>query len=399
MVHFLTYDYMAINFTSVAGFIFLLIFLHANSTLDKSIKQIYYTLVLIEFVEMLTYSLELWTTTFETLSPLRLWLSAIGYSIRPFIFCLMLKLAVRPAENKRFPRLYYLPAILNVAGSFSVFFTGIVYSYTQTNQFVRGPLGYLTHIVVIIYLFLLTWEVVRSHAGRSKLETLIIFAISTLLIFSMVIEAVFLVRTIGRASIILVTIFYYMFFQTNEHNNSFSREQSIRQQLEYDSMTDPATGALNKKAFADAAKSIMAPTGKQPPARIGFIFLDMDYLKTINDTLGHEMGDHAISDTAAIIRGSCRNSDLLGRFGGNEFCAMLPNIPRQRFEVLLNGIQQKMYREYSAGDTKVAVTASMGAVYSENISALTYEHMVRCADKALYEAKASGRNCFVLREI
>ena len=96
----MTYDYFTINFTSVAGFFFLLIFLYANAMLETKIKRIFYVLILIEFIEALTYSLELWTTTFVTLSPMRLWLSAIGYAIRPFIFCLMLMLALRNNEKR-----------------------------------------------------------------------------------------------------------------------------------------------------------------------------------------------------------------------------------------------------------------------------------------------------------
>ena len=68
------YDYFTINFPSVVGFIFLLIFLFANSSVAPKIKKTFYLLIGLEFIEMLTYSLELWTTTFETLSPLRLWL-------------------------------------------------------------------------------------------------------------------------------------------------------------------------------------------------------------------------------------------------------------------------------------------------------------------------------------
>jgi len=122
----MTYDYFTINFTSVTGFLFLLIFLYANASLEKNIKNIFYIMILIEFFEMLTYSMELWTTTFETLSPLRLWLSAIGYSIRPFIFCFMLFLAQRSPHVHPFPGIYCLPAAVKTEAAFSVFFTDIV---------------------------------------------------------------------------------------------------------------------------------------------------------------------------------------------------------------------------------------------------------------------------------
>ena len=209
----MTYDYFTINFTSVVGFFFLLIFLYANASLEAKIKRIFYVLIFLEFVEALTYSLELWTTTFETLSPLRLWLSAIGYAVRPYIFCLMLMLAMRNKGEKRLSKVIYIPAIINTLTAFSVFFTDIVYSYTLDNQFVRGPLGYITYIVVILYLIVLMVVVMQNHTDHSKLEIMIIFAISVLLFCSMAIEAVYAIRTINRTSIIMATIFYYMFFK------------------------------------------------------------------------------------------------------------------------------------------------------------------------------------------
>ena len=122
----MTYDYLTINFTSVSGFIFLLIFLYANASLEPKIKRIFYQMIFLEFIEMLTYSLELWTTTFDTLSQARLWLSAIGYSVRPIIFCLMMMLAMRNTKNHQFPKIFYLPVIANVIAAFSLWITSLI---------------------------------------------------------------------------------------------------------------------------------------------------------------------------------------------------------------------------------------------------------------------------------
>lgn len=395
----MTYDYFTINFTSVSGFLFLLIFLYANASLDRKIKRIFYLMIVVEFFEMLTYSLELWTTTFETLSPLRLWLSAIGYSIRPVIFCLMLMLALRNTNSFHFPKVYCLPAIINAAAAFSVFFTDIVYSYTPDNQFHRGPLGYFTHVVVIFYLILLMIIVTRHHTDRSKLEVLIIFAISLLLLFSMTIEALYSIRTIGRSTIIMVTIFYYMFFQTQVHRASITEEQLLRLRLEQTNRMDGSTGVLNKKAFADAAEHLLHPQNDQRPSRLGFLFLDLDHLKEVNDNLGHAMGDMAILDVAEALQTVFRKTDLIGRFGGDEFYVLLPDIPQHRFQICLKELQHILQKEYAADSTSVTVTASMGAIYTENTANLSFEQLVYKADEALYEAKAAGRNCCIMKEL
>lgn len=395
----MSYDYFAINYASVAGIIFLLIFLSANATIDRWIKKNFYLMVLIEFIEMLTYSLELWTTTFETLSPLRLWLSAIGYSIRPFIIYIMLILAMRNTSLKRFSKLYSLPAVANIVASFSVFFTDIVYSYSPDNKFLRGPLGFSTHIVVLLYLIILAIIVIRNHAGRPPLEVLIIFANCLLIVFSMVIEAVFSVRTVGRTTLIMVTIFYYMFFQTQIHRTSLSKEQTIRQQLEYANRIDESTGVLNKRAFTEAAKSLLSSSNVRKYSSVSFLFMDMDHLKTLNDTLGHTTGDIAIADFAKSIQAICRKSDLIGRFGGDEFCILIPDISKEHLPEFLVDMQRNLRKTYSSDCATIEVTVSIGAVYTENLTQLSYDRLIKIADEALYEAKARGRNCHIVREL
>ena len=390
----MTYDYFAINFTSVVGFFFLLIFLYANASLEAKIKRIFYVLILLEFVEAVTYSLELWTTTFENLSPLRLWLSAIGYAVRPYIFCLMLMLAMRNKGEKRLSKVIYIPAIINTLTAFSVFFTDIVYSYTLDNQFVRGPLGYITYIVVILYLIVLMVVVVQNHTDHSKLEIMIIFAISVLLFCSMAIEAVYAIRTINRTSIIMATIFYYMFFQTQIHKAAIIKEQGIRRQLEHSNKIDGNTGLLNKQAFNSAAQELLS----ENLSSVGVLFVDLDHLKELNDTLGHAMGDIAIADTAKVLQTVFRKTDLIGRFGGDEFYVLLPNIPLSRLQVCLQELLRNMQRTYSVQNTSVNVSASIGAVYTENPSRQDFDKLVHMADEALYEAKAAGRNRVVIRE-
>lgn len=395
----MTYDYLTINYAAAAGMIFLLIFLHANASLDRKIKEIFHVLIFVEFIEIVTYSLELWTTTFSHLSQWRLWLSAIGYTVRPVILFLILLLTTRNSESEKCHKIYYVPMLLNTVAAFSVFFTDIVYSYTPDNLFVRGPLGYFTHIVALVYLIFLIAAVIKNHSGRPKLETLIIFAISFLIVFYMVVEAVYGIRTLGQTSIVMITIFYYMYFQTQVYKNSLSAAQSIHSELEYASRVDGLTHVLNKKAFADAAVNILQAYSSIPHSGIAFLFVDLDYLKSVNDTLGHSMGDTAIVEAANTLKHTFRKNDLIGRFGGDEFCILLTNIPRDPLAVLIASIQSDLRREYSANGRKASVSASIGVVHTSRLIHLSYEEMIKLADEALYEAKASGRDCHVINEI
>ena len=124
----------------------------------------------------------------------------------------------------------------------------------------------------------------------------------------------------------------------------------------------------------------------------------MDHLKELNDTLGHAMGDIAIADTAKVLQTVFRKTDLIGRFGGDEFYVLLPNIPLSRLQVCLQELLRNMQRTYSVQNTSVNVSASIGAVYTENPSRQDFDKLVHMADEALYEAKAAGRNRVVIRE-
>ena len=173
----------------------------------------------------------------------------------------------------------------------------------------------------------------------------------------------------------------------------------MRMKLEHDNKIDGSTGVLNKSAFCEAAKSILAGNNGQMLSSVGFIFMDLDNLKKLNDTLGHVFGDMAIADTAEMLQSVWRKTDLIGRFGGDEFYIMLPDIPRARFYDCLDEAQAGLQREYSNGELKVAISASTGAVFAEHVEGLSYEQLVALADDALYEAKAQGRNCHVVREL
>ena len=167
-------------------------------------------------------------------------------------------------------------------------------------------------------------------------------------------------------------------------------------EMEHANRLDGITGLFNKTAFADTAQSLLASS---PDSSAAFIFLDLDHLKEINDKLGHAMGDVAIIDAADTIQNIFRKTDLVGRFGGDEFCILLLDIPKSRFHECLEETKIKLRRTYSDRDIIVPVTASIGAVYAERVQNLSYDTLMQLADDAVYEAKASGRDRYILKEI
>ena len=120
------------------------------------------------------------------------------------------------------------------------------------------------------------------------------------------------------------------------------------------------------------------------------IMLDIDHFKNINDTYGHGVGDRVIKSLALFLRQRLRKSDTIGRYGGKEFAVILPDTLPKNAKKIFKEILSK-FREINhvAGDEAVHVTFSCGIAEATQVGD---GKITKCADEALYEAKAAGRN-------
>jgi diguanylate cyclase (GGDEF)-like protein len=126
---------------------------------------------------------------------------------------------------------------------------------------------------------------------------------------------------------------------------------------------------------------------------LSFIMIDLDYFKKINDTYGHKMGDRAIIIAAEALQKALRASDYLGRYGGEEFAAVLPNCnANSAWEVAERCRQtvENMAVEFSGYCAKL--TVSVGVTTLNDLSKASADDIIDRADQALYRAKTSGRN-------
>ena len=172
-------------------------------------------------------------------------------------------------------------------------------------------------------------------------------------------------------------------------------EVKEKEQLELRSRTDPLTGLLNKVAYK---KSVEEYLETNDTIGASFLFVDMDYFKEVNDTLGHEMGDEVIKDTAKAMQLLFANFDLVSRFGGDEFCIFVKEIPRETLIDKLHFANGKLRKDYSSDGKTVHLSASIGAAFCRKENA-TYDELFEIADAALYEAKDNGRDCYVIKDL
>ncbi len=129
---------------------------------------------------------------------------------------------------------------------------------------------------------------------------------------------------------------------------------------------------------------------------LAVIMLDIDRFKLINDRFGHPAGDEVLITIAAVLRGTLRESDGCGRYGGEEFLLILPESDSENACFLAERTRKNIEALKIAEIDEISITASFGvAVFDPDYPD---ENLISLADKALYEAKKAGRNRVVLAE-
>ena len=160
------------------------------------------------------------------------------------------------------------------------------------------------------------------------------------------------------------------------------------EEVQKQAITDPLTGLYNRRYFEDnvvkeAERSLRL---KQP---FSLISMDLDFLKKINDTYGHQYGDIAIKTIANVLKTEARSIDIPARIGGEEFSLMLPGVDSKGAYIAAERIRKSI--ESQELETIGGITASIGvATFLEHSDRI--DELVEFADQAMYKAKINGRN-------
>lgn len=169
-----------------------------------------------------------------------------------------------------------------------------------------------------------------------------------------------------------------------EMNRLNHRLQELAQELEYRATHDTLTGALNRGAVIDRATAALAR------GSLALIVLDIDHFKRLNDDFGHPAGDTVICGVTACLKDTVRAEGAIGRVGGEEFAALLPDVSMDDALELAEQMRCAIAGHAFPSPVNRQVTASFGVSWSAQ--GRTFEHAYGRADEALYEAKRSGRN-------
>jgi len=156
---------------------------------------------------------------------------------------------------------------------------------------------------------------------------------------------------------------------------------------------DFLTGAYNRRFFFNSGEQIFAKARRRKKS-LAVAMIDIDKFKNINDTYGHDVGDVAIQEIKRILDKQLRSSDLMARFGGEEFCILLEDITIENSKILFEKIRKVFETNIITIDKlQISYTISIGVSYGLSES---LESMIKTSDEALYVAKESGRNQVVI---
>ncbi len=164
------------------------------------------------------------------------------------------------------------------------------------------------------------------------------------------------------------------------------------QRAEAQSVTDDLTGLSNSR-YLNAALRREAKRASRSGRPLSLLFLDLDGFKQVNDTHGHQAGSRTLAEAATIIRGCARETDIVARFGGDEFSLILPDTSQDGAISVATRIRDRLRNAnfLTSEGLSLRLTASIGVATLPDAAA-SAEELLKAADTAMYKVKASGKD-------
>ena len=336
-----------VNFATVILVVFLFVYIMTNSYFDGKIRKLYLTACLLVLCLVIADSVEHWTASFDHLVSLRIWMSAIGYSLRPTIFFTVIVMLLR--ENKKSIVWLSLPLYLNALLAFSAFFTEIAYSYSDDNQFVRGPLGYFAFVTNGFYAVALMICTVKQYRTVNRSEARIAMVALCMFVIATVMESAWGFDGLINTSGVVALVFYYIHLNTQH----FKR--------------DSLTQVLNRRCF-------FLDGEKHEASLSAVVSVDLNNLKKWNDEYGHAKGDEAICTLVGCIQKVLPRTAHLYRTGGDEFMVLCFDMEKKMVQQFLNDIRSEM--------EKTPFSCAIGMAYRDEGQA--FDKLCLEADQKMY---------------
>ena len=343
-------NYLFQNWTTLLILASFAIALSISVFLDRKTRRRMYVLIAAVFLFSIAVFAEFNLADSVEYRTLHIVLMAVRYSATPFIIAQIAYTLV-----KRQHWFVFIPAMVLMVINFVSIPTGIVFGIGESNELVRGPLGYLPYIVSGGYcLFLIGLLFSRSNKRLTEVVPIVFLGIAFAsgLVFPFVYGKDY--SAIFCSTIAIALFVYYVF--------------SILEQTKKDALT----GLLNRQAFESDICT-------NPEEITALLSIDMNELKAINDNQGHVAGDDALTTLALCFMRSLKSRESGYRIGGDEFAIVCRRIPQSEL-LALKGRIEKLVEE-------TEYSCSIGYSYNEG-GEKTVEEMLKEADAMMYSDKA-----------
>jgi len=165
-----------------------------------------------------------------------------------------------------------------------------------------------------------------------------------------------------------------------------SERKQLEETLRTLSLVDELTGIYNRRGFLTLAERDLKLAKRTNTPRL-LLFIDLDQMKTINDTLGHQEGDLALIDTASILKKSFRDSDIIARIGGDEFVVLAPGASSSHAGILVSRLQGNVGLHNETGNRRFKLSLSLGITQYSPESPCSVDELLSRADSQMYAQK------------
>ena len=174
--------------------------------------------------------------------------------------------------------------------------------------------------------------------------------------------------------------------------NKSAQERVMQVQMSKKARMDGLTGLLNKTASIESITDYMLESEKDQMHAL--LMIDCDNFKAVNDNFGHAVGDEVIKYFASVMKRTFRDSDIKGRFGGDEFIVFMKNTTKEATALRATQLNEAIRKPYIKDGKEIRISCSIGVAYFPKDGS-NFENLFNAADGALYKAKSVGKDRFV----
>ena len=253
----------------------------------------------------------------------------------------------------------------------------------------------------LLLVYILEEEEIHSHFIKNKLDFILYFGLSPIvaLAFLIILLRIYVTRPLE----LLRQFAYYntkvpKAFKLKELEairrsmvDSFSRLENEKKELYLMARTDSLSGLANRNSLNEFVERLI-PKAKRNGQEFAFLFLDIDHFKTVNDSLGHNIGDELLQNIASIIKKTLRPNDFVARIGGDEFAIIIQDYKSYlELSQIIKRIQKQLGHQWIIQTHPINIACSIGVAFYPKDGNDIFS-LMKNADIAMYQAKKLGRN-------